>query len=82
MPKLTRDELIERVQKIIDLQGTDDELESLADEINENIPHPDITDLIYDDEQILSSAAIVDKALSYRPRSIQLPASAPEADEK
>jgi len=80
MAGLTREELIERVRKIIELQGTDEELEALAAEINASISHPDITDLIYDDEETMSPEEIVEKALSYKPRVIHLPASMPKEE--
>jgi hypothetical protein len=75
MARLTRDELIERVRRIIDVDGTDEELEILADEINANVPHPDIIDLVYDENDAMTPQEIIDKALSYTPRSLSLPAS-------
>jgi len=80
MRKLTRDEMIERVQRIMDVDGTDKELESLANEIDACIPHLDIIDLIYDGDQSMTAEEIVDKALAYKPHVIYLPASLPEPD--
>jgi hypothetical protein len=50
MAPLMVSELVDPVRKIVEVQGTDEELEILAQEINANLPYPDITDLIYDDE--------------------------------
>ena len=75
MDRLTREQLLEKVQRIIDVDGSDEELERLAEEINENVPHPDILELIYDDKQTQTASEIVDAALRYAPNVITLPRS-------
>lgn len=73
MAPLTREELIERVRRIIAVDGTDEALEALAAEIDANTPHPDIVDLIYGGSQQLSPEAVVDTALNYKVSPIKLP---------
>jgi hypothetical protein len=80
MTQLTREELVDRVRRIIEMRGTDEELEALAKEVNANVAHPDIIDLIYDDEQTMTPEEIVNRALSYKPHAIQLHASPSETD--
>jgi hypothetical protein len=75
MAKLTRDQLIERVQRIIDVAGPDEELEQLAEEINASIPYPDILELIYDETESHTASEIVDRALHHKAEPIRLPAT-------
>ena len=82
MARLTRDELIDRVRRISAVQGTDEELQKLAAEINANVPYPDITDLIYDEEESMTPEEIIDKALACKPRTIQLPSSTPDPEKR
>jgi Suppressor of fused protein (SUFU) len=72
--------LIEKVQRIINVDGSDEELARLAAEINDNVPHPDILDLIYDDKQTQTAAEIVDAALRHRPNAITLGASSADGE--
>jgi hypothetical protein len=38
---------------------------SAKNEINASVPYPDITDLIYDEDEAMTPEAIVDKAFTY-----------------
>ena len=69
---LSRHDLLGLVRRIIDVDGSDDELAALAEVINAQVPHPDILELIYDDSESLSPEEIVDAAVSYRVAPIPL----------
>ena len=63
---MKREELILLVKEIANVEWkTEKEIDDLIDILKRNVPHPEISDLIYYDE--LSAEEIVDAALSYRP---------------
>ena len=63
---MTRDELIELVVTIKSVgDRTEEEIDQLIDQLERNVPHPEVSDLIYYDD--LTAEEIVDKALSYKP---------------
>lgn len=65
--ELTRDELIELVNKIMEVKGTEEEIDEWLSMVKRNVPHPNVSDLIFWDERELTSIEIVDEALSYKP---------------
>jgi translation elongation factor EF-4 len=63
---MSREELIELVNEIIDVKGkTEEQIDELVEILIKNVPHPAVTDLIYFEN--LTPEEIVDKALSYKP---------------
>lgn len=66
MQELAREELIELVKKIMDCDGTEEEIDNMILELEENVPHPEISDLIFWGEDI-TAEQIVDIALNYKP---------------
>ena len=67
-----RDELIDLVNRIIDCQGTEQQINDWMDEFQSRVPHPAATDLIYHHERELTAEEVVDLALAYR--AVPLPA--------
>lgn len=65
--KLTREELINLVNKIVECEGSEEEIDEMIDMVKKNVPYPDISDLIYWNEEELTPEQIVDKALEYKP---------------
>jgi hypothetical protein len=65
MNKLSRSELIELVQKVLDIEGTEQQLDERLYLIRCNVPDPGVLDLIYGTE--LSAEEIIDRALAYQP---------------
>ncbi len=63
----TREELIELVRKISDCAGTEEEIDAWLDELQQRVPHPAVTDLIYHGDRARTADEIVDLALAYRP---------------
>ena len=65
--KLSRLELIELVEKIMKSKGTEEEIDNMIEELERNVPHPEVSDLIFWNEEGLTPEQIVDMALSYKP---------------
>ncbi|SDY69996.1 bacteriocin immunity protein [Thermoactinomyces sp. DSM 45892] len=63
----TRDELVEIVRKIMNSEGTEEELDEMIDLFNQNVPHPEASDLIFWDNRNLTVEEIVEEALNYKP---------------
>lgn len=66
LKKLTREELIVLVNKIIECEGSEDEVDKMLEVLRSNVPHPEVSDLIYWNEEELTAEQIVDEALAYR----------------
>ena len=68
--KLTREELINLVNKIVECEGSEEEIDEMIDMVKKYVPYPDISDLIYWNEEELTPEQIVDKALEYKPMQL------------
>lgn len=62
---MTRDELIQLVNKIMLVEGSEDEIHEMIDLFKKNVPHPSPSNLIYYEDS--TAEEVVDKALSYKP---------------
>lgn len=67
---MVREDLIRLVERIIKVDGTEEEIDKMLDILQSKVPYPGISDLIYWNEDNLTPEQIIDKALSYK--SIQL----------
>ena len=67
LKNLTREELINLVNKIVECEGAEEEIDEMIEIVKWNVPHPEISDLIYWNEEELTPEQIVDKALNYKP---------------
>lgn len=67
LKNLTREELINLVNKIVECEGAEEEIDEMIEIVKRNVPHPEISDLIYWNEEELTPEQIVDKALNYKP---------------
>lgn len=65
--RLTREELINLVNKIIECEDSEEEIDEMIEVVKRNVPYPDISDLIYWSEDELTPEQIIDKALNYKP---------------
>ena len=65
--KLSRLELIELVEKIMKSNGAEEEIDNMIEELERNVPHPEVSDLIFWNEEELTPEQIVDIALAYKP---------------
>lgn len=64
--KLSREELIKLVEKIIACEGTEEEIDNMIKQFDDNVPHPEVNNLIYWGEE-KTAKQIVDIALNYKP---------------
>ncbi|PEP80682.1 hypothetical protein CN581_14400 [Bacillus toyonensis] len=67
LKKLTREELIDLVSKIVDCEGAEEEIDEMIEVVEKNVPHPEVSDLIYWNDEDLTPEQIVDIALAYKP---------------
>jgi len=75
---MTREELIELGYKIVNCEGTEEEIDMMYDLFSRNVPHPDGANLFFYPENYNARRddlsqynptveEVVDKALSYKP---------------
>ncbi len=63
--KLSKEELIELVEKICNPKLSDEEVSEYVDILESNVPHPAPSDLIFWHDEELSPEEIVTTALAY-----------------
>ena len=75
---MTREELIEIGRRIVEGDGTEQEIDDLMEVFNKNVPHPDGSNLFFYPESYIARRdnisdynpavdEVVDKCLSYKP---------------
>lgn len=64
-------QLVERVRKLMNAEGTEAELDIMLTELQKQLPYAEISNLIFWDDRDLTPEQIVEEALAARP--IQLP---------
>lgn len=70
-----REHLVQIVQRIIDVDGSEEDIDELISEFLAAVPHPEALDILGKHD---SAEAIVDEALSYKPQ--QMPARWPSSN--
>ena len=71
MLKKSKEELIELVRKIMECEGTEEEIDNWLSEVKGNVNHPAVSDLIfYPENDDVTPEEIVEEALSYKPLSL------------
>lgn len=73
--KLSREELIELVKKLMNFKGTEEESIELLQRIEANVLDPYISDYIFWSKPELTAEEVVDKALAYKPIILPAPGS-------
>ena len=64
----SKDDLIELVRKIIECEGTEEEIDNWLQEVKSSVNHPAVSDLIfYPENDDILPEEIVEVALSYQP---------------
>ena len=63
-----KQELIKMVQRVMDCEEDEDTIDQLLEILDDNLPHPSISDLIYwpPNEEELSAEEMIDIAISYQ----------------
>lgn len=65
--KLSKEELIDLVEKICDVCGDEDQIDNWIEIIEKETGCPEVSDYIYWEKENLSPKEIVETALSYKP---------------
>jgi len=63
---MSKEELIELVEKIKKCEGTEEEIDDMIELLEKNVPHPEVSDLIFWGEE-KTPQEIIELALSYKP---------------
>ena len=63
----SRKELIAIVRRLMTADGTEQELDDMETWLEQHVPDPNVSRLIYHPERELTAEEIVDQALRYRP---------------
>ncbi|QGQ48443.1 bacteriocin immunity protein [Metabacillus sediminilitoris] len=64
--KLSKEELVELVNKICNPKLSDEEVSEYIDILEDNVPHPAPSDLIFWNDEDLSPEEVVEIALAYK----------------
>ncbi|MDR9743764.1 MULTISPECIES: bacteriocin immunity protein [Paenibacillus] len=59
--------LVELVRKLMNAEGTENELDEMLNELQQQMPYAEISNLIFWDNRDLTPEQIVEEALSARP---------------
>lgn len=65
--RLSRDELVRLVTKIMNTEGTEAEIDEYVKIVNREVPHPEWMALAFYDERNMTPEQVVAEALAYKP---------------
>ena len=73
MPGLDREQLIALVKRVQSASACEMDLDALLTQLESNVPHPQVTGLIFHHPQgrELTAEEVVDTALAYEPADLQ-----------
>lgn len=69
--KLSKEELIVLVERIVKDDGTEKEIDMMLSTLEKSVPHPEVSNLIFWNDKELTALEIVEIALNYK--AIPLP---------
>lgn len=64
---MNREELVALVLKITQAEGSEAEIDRMIELLEQNVPHPAVSDLVFYPDSDRTADEIVDRALSYKP---------------
>ncbi|GED72993.1 hypothetical protein BRE01_66950 [Brevibacillus reuszeri] len=67
MKQLSKEDLIELVGKIMNVEGSEEEIDRMIEILKQSVPHPEVSDHIFWNENDLTPEQVVEQALSYKP---------------
>ena len=77
---LPKEELVVLVRRLMNAEGSEQELDEIERLVRDSVPHPDISDLIYHPKVEMTAEEIVELALTYQP--IPLPSGTQREQKK
>ncbi|MBE9917911.1 hypothetical protein G8C92_28325 [Paenibacillus donghaensis] len=69
--ELSKQELLELVEKIMQADGSEQEIDEMIDVLERNVPHPQVSDLIFWNEKELTPEEIIEEAMNYKPITLE-----------
>lgn len=69
--ELSKKELLELVEKIMQADGSEQEIDEMIDVLERNVPHPQVSDLIFWNEKELTPEEIIEEAMNYKPITLE-----------
>jgi hypothetical protein len=70
-----RAELVEMARRVMDSDGTEDEIDALQLELERRVPMPRMSDLLFKSDPPLAPEEVIDRALAYKPIPLGEPSS-------
>lgn len=64
---LSEDQLVDLVAKVQRGEGTEEEIDAWLTLIEQNVPDPEVADLIFHSKEVLTAEKVIEHALAYRP---------------
>jgi Colicin immunity protein / pyocin immunity protein len=64
---LTKEQAFELLEKIINCEGSEAEIDKWIDLLSNGVPHPNISDLIFHPDRERTPSEIIDLAFAYQP---------------
>ncbi|MFF0570571.1 hypothetical protein ACFYT7_23445 [Streptomyces sp. NPDC004041] len=65
--RMERDDLVRLTASIMEARGSEEEVDEMLDLLRENVPDPNVSDLIYYADPELTAEQVVDAAMEYKP---------------
>ncbi|MDQ1913741.1 bacteriocin immunity protein [Paenibacillus sp. GD4] len=65
--QLSKEEMIDLVRKIMNSEGSEAEIDIMIDLLKKSVPHPEVSNLIFWNEEELTPEQVVEQAISYKP---------------
>ena len=67
MANMPRDHLISLLKKIIEADGSEEEIDAWINQVSKSVAYPSWTDLVFHDARELTVEEVADEILSYQP---------------
>ncbi|MCA9550791.1 MAG: bacteriocin immunity protein [Myxococcales bacterium] len=64
---MPRDHLISLLKKIIEADGSEEEIDAWINQVSKSVAYPSWTDLVFHDARELTVEEVADEILSYQP---------------
>ncbi|MCU0718172.1 MAG: bacteriocin immunity protein [Pirellula sp.] len=71
MKNPTKEELIQLVARIQNAEGTEEEINSMIEQLQINVSYPEVSDLIFYPEKEMTAEQIIEVALAYAPPKLE-----------
>ena len=72
MKNPTKEELIQLVARIQNAEGTEEEINSMIEQLQINVSYPEVSDLIFYPEKEMTAEQIIEVALAYAPPKLEV----------